>query len=143
SEAGNPNDRVWHLIRGEFSAVATRLKEKHSGRIEEKRQATVTLALSETVREVGLICACLPTQYVTGLPFHINADFFSTSDRKRIVLEDDYQSEWNRAALKAAAEALRDALNCLPSLLDHQELWKLLTAIQKVGEEAESGMRER
>ncbi|HEV8719938.1 MAG TPA: hypothetical protein VGW77_04780, partial [Candidatus Binatia bacterium] len=143
SDAGNPTDRVWHLIRGDFSEVATRLKEQHPGRIEEKRQATVTLALSESVREVGLICACLPTQYVTGLPFHINADFFSTSDRKRIVLEDDYQSEWNRAALKAAAEALRDALNCLPSLLGHQELWKLLTAVQKVGEEAESGKRER
>ena len=143
SESGNPNDRVWHLIRGDFSGVATRLKEKHPGRIEEKRQATLTLALSETVREVGLICACLPTQYVTGLPFHINADFFSTSDRKRIVLEDDYQSEWNRAALKASAEALRDALGRLPSLLGHQELWKLLTAIQRVGDEAESGKRER
>ncbi len=143
SEAGNPNDRVWHLIRGDFSAVATRLKEQHPGRIEEKRQAIVTLALSESVGEVGLICACLPTQYVTGLPFHINADFFSTSDRKRIVLEDDYQSEWNRAALKAAAEALRDALGRLPSLLGHQELWKLLTAVQRVGDEAESGKCER
>jgi hypothetical protein len=135
--------RVWYLIKGDFTAEAARLKEKHPGRIEKKRDPTVTLALSKDLDESGLLCACLPTQHATGLPFYVNADFFSTTDRKRIVFEEDYQSEWNRAALKTAAEALRDAIDRLPSLLGHQALWRLLTAVQKVGDEAESGKRER
>ena len=54
-------------------------------------------------------CSLLfPTEQSTGLPFHIDADFFPASDRKSIAFGDSYdpRSEWNRAALKAAASVV-------------------------------------
>src|SRR5262249_55538148 len=83
---GGP-DRIWHLLRGNFDQVAAELRQRHGDRIEPKRSANVTLAIpEEEPLENGLFCACLPTQQGTGLPFHLNADFFTYNDRKRIIL---------------------------------------------------------
>src|SRR5690606_28986845 len=76
-------DSIWHLLRGDFDETANKLRAQHAGRIEPKRMSTVTLAIPEDPFAMGLLCACLPAQEgKTGLPFHINADFFPHSDRK-------------------------------------------------------------
>jgi hypothetical protein len=137
------NDCVWHLLRGDFNDEANRLREKHTNRIEAKRTASVVLAVPDDPFDRGLLCACLPTQQDTGLPFHINADFFPNSDRKRIILEEDYQSEWNRAAIGAAAKVITGKLPDLPQLLGHQHLWHVFETIQRVGNEAKSGHKDR
>jgi hypothetical protein len=136
-------DRVWHLLRGDFSEEANRLRAIHANRIEPKRTANVVLAIPDEPLDRGLLCACLPTQQETGLPFHINADFFPNSDRKRIILEQEYQSEWNRAAISAAAKVITDKLAGLPQLLGHQHLWHVFETIQRLGREVESGQKDR
>ena len=84
---GDPkNDRVWHTLHGDFSEAASTLRAKHPGRIEPKRSARVTLAIPAVDLEDGLLCACLPTEQNEGLPFHLNADFFTSNDRKRVIL---------------------------------------------------------
>jgi hypothetical protein len=136
-------DRVWHLLRGDFHDQAKQLRERHANRIEPKRTSNVMLAIPDEPLDRGLLCACLPTQEDTGLPFHINADFFPNSDRKRIILGQDYQSEWNRAAIGAAANVIRDKLQDLPQLLGHQHLWHVFETIQKVGNEVKSGHKDQ
>ena len=136
-------DRVWHLLRGDFQSAATALKASEPFRIEEKRSGEVALAIPAETAQSGLLCACLPTQQETGLPFHVNADFFPTNDRKGIVFEADYQSEWNRAAIHAAARTLKDNLERLPTLLGHERLWELLFTVHQVHDEAFKGKREQ
>jgi hypothetical protein len=142
TDGDSANDSIWHLLRGNFSATAQELRQLHPNRIEKKRSADVTIAIPATQRDSGLLCATLPTQQRTGLPFHINADFYPTEDRKRIILEQDFQSEWNRAALKSSATILAGSLNKLPDLLGHQRLWNLLARLQAVSAEANAGRGE-
>lgn len=135
-------DRIWHLFRGDFREDADELRREHVNRIEDKRTAELTLAVPEHQLDSGLLCAYLPTQQQTGLPFHLNADFFPSSDRKRIILESDFQSDWNRAAIRAAATTLKVNLDRLPRLLKHKHLWHLLKTVQQVAIEAEAGHKE-
>lgn len=140
---GNPkNDRIWYLVQGEFSKSACQLREKHTGLIEPKRSSQVKLAIPADSTSAGLLCACLPTEQDVGLPFHINADFFPTNDRKRVILAHDYQSAWNREALRAAAHALGEAIPQLRDLLHHKRFWELVSAIKKVADEAMRGQAE-
>jgi hypothetical protein len=143
TDGHNQDNRIWHLISGDFAATAAGLRESHLGRIETKRSAKVLLAIPQSRLETGLLCACLPSQHETGLPFHVNADFFPSNDRKHIIFGSDYQAQWNRAALKAAAEALADSLVRLPAMLGHTAFWNLVARIQQVAEEAEKGHREK
>jgi hypothetical protein len=140
---GQPeNDRIWHIVRGDFTEAAEQLREQHPGRIENKRSSQVTLAVSATELRDGLLCACLPTEQDVGLPFHVNADFFPTNDRKRVILGDDYQSYWNSQALNAAACAIGQAIGRFPILLGAQRFWDLVSTIKEVADKAVKGVGE-
>jgi hypothetical protein len=128
--------QVWHLLRGDFSGQAEILKSKHGTRIEAKRSGNICLAIPQKGLTNGLLCATLPTQQTTGLPFHINADFFPTEDRKRIILEKDYQGEWNLAALDCAAQTLSDSVVNLRDALGHKTLWEIIEAAHKVAQDS-------
>jgi len=130
------NDQVWHIIRGDFSDAAEKLRARHPGGIEEKRSSQVTIAVPASNIRSGLLCACLPTEQDVGLPFHINADFFTTNDRKRVILADDYQSEWNREAICATADAVGEAVGRLPVLLGAQRFWGLVSTLKEVADAA-------
>jgi hypothetical protein len=132
---GKPeNDQVWHLVHGDFPEPATALRQRHGRRIEDKRSSKVTIAIPAAGVRAGLLCAGLPTEHDTGLPFHVNADFFPTNDRKRVILSEDYQSEWNRAALEAAGRAVAEAIDRLPRLLGAQRFWELVTRLKDVAD---------
>lgn len=136
---GRPeNDRMWHIVRGNFTECANTLRDQHSGLIERKRSSEVTLAIPASPFRNGLLCACLPTEQDVGLPFHVNADFFPSSDRKHVILVDDYQSEWNRAALRAAARAIGDAIETLPALLGAQRFWGFVSTLKEVADTADN-----
>lgn len=123
--------RVWHLIRGSFEREAKRLQE--SSGITHGRKPDVTIALPEDDEDIeGLLFAFLPTQHRLGLTLHLNADFFPSSDRQRILFGDDYQGRWNKAAIVAAAEALSAKLPDLTKLLSHTSLWKLLQQVRRI-----------
>lgn len=141
TDGNTANDRIWNIFKGVFKEHAQRLRDKHPGRIEPKRSHTVHIAIPEETEPLGRFCVCLPTEHDTGLPFHINADFYPSSDRKKIILESDYQSQWNYAAIEGAAETLANSFNQLPKVLGHKNLWELISSIHKVGQEAEAGKR--
>lgn len=134
--------RIWYLLRGEFDEEAQSLRQQHPGRIENKRTSSVTLAVPEAQLKAGLFCALLPTQHQTGLPFHINADFFPSNDRKRVVFESDYQGDWNRAAVTACAEALVSKLDQLRGRISHTQIWDIIKATHDVGKDAQGGSEE-
>lgn len=140
---GEPkNDRVWHVVRGNFSEEAGKLRQKHLDRIEPKRSSLVTIAIPATAEESGLLCACLPTEQDEGLPFHINADFFTANDRKGVILAGDYQSEWNREALRAAARAIGNAVIRLSRLLGAQCFWRFVSRLKEAAERSQQGRAE-
>ena len=130
SRGESADDRVWHLIRGNFQDEAARLRHQHPGLIEDKRSAEVVIALPTEELIEGLLCAYLPTEERSGLPFHVNADFFTSSDRKHVILNNDYQSQWNREALLTAARAIADATPRLTRVLGGERFWHLVSALE-------------
>jgi hypothetical protein len=134
--------RLWYRLEGDFYGRANELRSQYEGYIEPKRKATVTLAFPQDIdSEQGLLFAYLPTQDSSNLSFHINADFFPTRDRKHIILGHNYhyQDEWNRAALRAAAQKLATILPELPKLLGHQGFWRSLGRAEESARLAETG----
>jgi hypothetical protein len=100
----------------------------------------VAVAIAEKAADLnGLFCACLPTEQHTELPFHINADFYPSTDRKRILLSDDHQGAWNRAAIQAAAELVAKAIAHLPHMISAVALWDLFARLKAVYDQASSG----
>jgi len=140
---GNPqNDQIWHIARGDFANAADVLRARHPGRIEKKRSSQVTIAVPAGAFSSGLLCACLPTEQRVGLPFHVNADFFTTNDRKSVILSDDFQSDWNREALRAASLALGGAVGQLPALLGAARFWGLVSTLKEVADALEKSSGE-
>ena len=120
----------WILVRGSFEDEAAQLRAEAGQQIEAERSTNVTVAIPLDNGDLeGRFHACLPTQHPTGLPLHVDADFYPNTDRKRIVFEDDYQGQWNRAAVRAAARAVAAALPALRDRLGAERLWSLLQAM--------------
>jgi len=141
TEAGTQS---WWRFYGEFGTEAMILRVQHRGRIEEKRTPKVTLAFPTAVtNQTGVFCATLPTQHSTGLPFHINADFFPSTDRKRILLDKDYQGDWNRAAITAAARIMTKGLPTLRLQQSPQWLWGVIDTVRRVGQDAKNGKQDQ
>lgn len=119
----------WVLLTHDFVAEAIQLRVRHPAG--EKNPSTlVKIAVPQTNSSDGLFFAYLPTQMATGVPFHVNADFFPTNDRKRLLLEKDYQGDWNRAAIKAGAVALGNGLLSLRSHLGPKCFWNMLKKVK-------------
>lgn len=96
------------------------------------RRARVSLALPESLEGFeGILYSGLPTRHATGLPFHIDANFFPSSDRKRVEFGASYQGDWNRAALQAASGALVRSLPRLREELKPGQLWGTLGRTRK------------
>ncbi|SKB15026.1 hypothetical protein PL11201_690047 [Planktothrix sp. PCC 11201] len=122
----------WYLLDGNFNEYANVLKANSQLTIKTKRRADVVVAIPDSNQDnfSGFYYAFLPTQQKTELPFHINADFFPTSDRKGIRLEQDDQSTWNKLAIFSAAEIIQQNLIHLKNILGHKHLWSLLSQIE-------------
>jgi len=127
----------WLLVRGEFDDYKQMAKERLGG-IVSKRSATVTMAIPEDPLDLeGLLFCGLPTRQPSQLPFHVNAHFFPSSDRKHIDLQgESYQVDWNLAALEAAAGALSEHLLFIRERLGHSTLWGLLSTLHAQGKPA-------
>lgn len=132
SQGNADKDQIWYLIPGDFFEVAKTLRSEHSGRIEDKRSSKVSIAIPIGTAHPGVLCACLPTEQKTDLPFHINADFFPTNDRKRVILDNGYQAKWNKAVIEASAQLLGNKIDLLPQLLKPADCWRFLEQIKNV-----------
>ena len=137
---GSPDkDRFWRLLQGDFQSEAERLRLRYPERIEEKRAANVVVALPDEMLNAGLLCACLPTEEAPGLPFHVNADFFPSNDRKHVILGDGYQSQWNREALLAAARTVAEAVPRLTEMLGAEHFWHLVSTLNDLARNSRKG----
>ncbi len=120
----------WFVIKTHFNKVALELRRKFSYHIEDKREADVQLAIPhDFFKFQGEFYAYLPTSHQTSLPFHINADFFTSTDRKRVLFENDFQAQWNQSAILAASYSLMDNLDKISEFLGPREFWSFLERI--------------
>jgi hypothetical protein len=131
----------WLMLNGSFAAEAPNIRVRAGrGRIEDKRSADVQVAVPLEGSVEGLLFQGLPTQHRIALPVHINADFFPTTDRKKIIFEGDFQSDWNRAAIRAAAMAAAASLDQLAATIGPVRLWELVAASAKLAAETETAL---
>jgi hypothetical protein len=131
--ASDGDEYKWFVLRGDFNAVAVDLKAKHPSLIEDARSSAVAVAFPIDHQDpAGLLYATLPTEEAAHLPVLINADFYPGSDRKRIRFDEAPESEWNRAAIRAAAATLASNLERIPAVIGDQAFVHLLTAAREL-----------
>ncbi|MEJ2747871.1 MAG: hypothetical protein P8183_08170 [Anaerolineae bacterium] len=131
---------IWLLFNGDFTAAAEQLRAQYPWQIEDKRRSKVRLAVPTAgLAGPGRLFAVLPTDSTVPLPGHINADFFPTTDRKRIHFDGGYQTEWNRAAIQCAARTLALQCDVLRLQLSPVNLWHLLQKMADAQQLAEQG----
>jgi len=130
---GEVNTDEWYVFVGNFGAEAARIREIAPNQIESKRRSKVEVAVKKLgAGFAGKFHAFLPTLHRTGMPLHINADFYPATSRKELYFDDDYQGEWNRAAVRAAAEVLCEHITELRSVLTPASFWNLLRQARRV-----------
>ena len=132
-----PGDDVeqWHILRADASAGAAALYAVHP-RLEGLRRSTrisIGVRVDPEPLQEGLLYAFLPTEHSTGLPLHINADFFPESDRKAIVFKGhQHEHAWNEMLIDAAAvELARDPV-ALRATLGDAQFWRVLSDAYKL-----------
>ena len=134
------HEQNWLLIRGDFEEEARAMRALQGDRIEAKRDARIILAVPfEDDRLEGLLCAFLPTEESLGLPFHLHANFFPSTDRKRVLFDHDFRGEWNLAAIKAAADAIANNLETLRDRMGATRLWSLFTKLEELNRDTGFG----
>ena len=123
------NDEYWHILRADASETAKRLYNAHSVLAPLNRSTEVGIGLRTYpgLLAEGLLYAFLPTEQSSGLPLHINADFFPEPDRKAVIFAGhQHQQAWNEMLLEAAATEIARDPEGLLRMLGHVELWKIL-----------------
>ena len=137
--------RCWRVLEANFSDDGIKLKARYGGSIDQGRSDRVRVAVPDSILNDGLLFATLPTEQSTGLPFHIDADFYPASDRKSIAFGDthDPRSEWNRAAIRAAALVVQSNLIPLRDMYSDAAptLWAFLSCIQEAHQGAKDNTR--
>lgn len=120
----------WHVLRTDAKSAAERLYEKHPRleALERETKISISLRVSPTPLKDGYLYAFLPTEQLTGLPLHINADFFPEADRKNLIFTGhQHQQAWNEMLIDEAAIELARDLEGLLEKLGHIHLWQILS----------------
>lgn len=133
----------WLHLNGNFESEARALRQAYPWQIEEKRHANVQLAVPTDAAgahlpDQGRLFAVLPTEATMPLALHVNADFFPTTDRRRIHFDGGFQARWNEEALNCAARLLANNLTTLRDALPVDGFWQLLQSAWDTAESAGS-----
>jgi hypothetical protein len=98
------------------------------------RSRTVSVAIPVEAAPIdGRLFAYLPTQHATGLPLHVNADFFPHASRQDIVLKGEgHERYWNEALIATAAGIIGSKIDRLRDALGPTRLWELGSAALKL-----------
>ncbi len=131
---GERKSERWTLMEAAFEEEAARLRDQHPQI--ETRHARVRVALPAEDRIDGRLFATLPTQVMTGLPVHIDASFYPRQDRKGIRLDGGFRTDWNRAAIDAAAHLLADDIEEISRQLGPRRFWALVRGAYRLSSEA-------
>lgn len=119
----------WHILRADASDAAEELYETHPGlkTLDRSTKLSIGLRVKPDKLEDGYLYAFLPTEQSTGLPLHLNADFFPESDRKAIIFSGyQYQQAWNEMLIDVAATELARNPEGLLEILGPVKLWELI-----------------
>lgn len=116
------NEICWRKLSSDTIASHSET-EKTYGR---DSNVTVAVPLNAPLKH-GKLFAYLPLQReVTGFPFHINADFFPSDERKHLLFEDDNKGSWNKAAIDTAATIFSNGLSEIRKLTSPSSFWRVL-----------------
>jgi hypothetical protein len=130
----------WITVTAGFASEAQPVISRAAGLIDPDRPATVTIALpADGGISSGVLYATLPTQTPSGLPGHVNASFYPSTDRKTVRFETGYDSDWNRAAIAAVASGLADSTTTLADALGIPAFWEFLGAVTDLDKRADPG----
>lgn len=119
----------WHVLRADAAAAARGLYDKHPrlGPLGRSTEVSIGLRIEPELLPDGFLYAYLPTEQRTGLPLHINADFFPESDRKHVIFGGhQHEQAWNEMLLDAAAEEIARDPEGMAKMLGHAQLWEIL-----------------
>ena len=120
---------LWHILRTDAAEAAKRLRSTHPQLASLNRGTEVHIGF-RTEPEIlpeGLLYAFLPTEQSSGLPLHINADFFPEADRKTVIFAGhQHEQAWNEMLMEAAAEEIARDPERLLDTLGHVQLWQIL-----------------
>ena len=120
----------WHILRADAADAASRLHEKFPQLTSLNRSTQVSIGLRtkpEMLSE-GFLYAYLPTEQLSGLPVHINADFFPEPDRKAVIFSGhQHERAWNEILIMAAAKELARDPEGLLSMIGHVQFWAILS----------------
>ncbi len=119
----------WHILRADAADAAKHLYGTHP-RLESLHRSTkisIGLRIDPEPLAEGFLYAFLPTEQSTGLPLHINADFFPESDRKAVIFAGhQHEQAWNEMLIDAAAAELARDPEGLRQMVGHVPLWQIL-----------------
>jgi hypothetical protein len=119
----------WHILRADAAESAAKLYATHP-RLESLGRGTkisIGLRIDPAPLAEGVLYAFLPTEQSTGLPMHINADFFPESDRKAVIFAGhQHEQAWNEMLIDAAAAELARDPEGLLKMLGDVQLWQIL-----------------
>lgn len=139
-ERGNGSDLIvsfrpsgeveqWHILRADAAESAARLYASHP-RLESLGRGTkisIGLRIDPEPLAEGLLYAFLPTEQSTGLPLHINADFFPESDRKALIFAGhQHEQAWNEMLVDVAATELARDPEGLRKMLGDVQFWQIM-----------------
>ena len=127
----HPSDEVeqWHILRTDAAEAARRLCDTHPqlASLDRRTEVGIGLRTDPKLLSEGLLYAFLPTEQSSGLPLHINADFFPESDRKALIFKGhQHEQAWNEMLVRAAAEEIARDPEGLLELIGHVQLWQIL-----------------
>ena len=120
----------WHILRTDASEAAERLYDAHPllAPLDRGTEVGIGLQTDPELLAEGLLYAFLPTEQSSGLPLHINADFFPESNRKAVIFAGhQHEQAWNEMLLEAAATEIARDPEGLLRILGHIQLWKILS----------------
>lgn len=119
----------WHILRADVAEAAARLYASHP-RLEALDRSTkisIGLRIDPEPLAEGVLYAFLPTEQSTGLPMHINADFFPESDRKAVIFAGhQHEQAWNEMLIDGAAGELARDPEGLRAMLGDVRLWQII-----------------
>ncbi|KHS70939.1 hypothetical protein RC77_05345 [Pectobacterium brasiliense] len=127
-----PSDKIehWYILRADAADPAQHLYPTHP-RLETLHRSTkisIGLRIDPEPLSEGLLYAFLPTEQLTGLPLHINADFFPESDRKAVIFAGhQHEQAWNEMLIDAAAVELARDPEGLLKMVGSNQLWQMLS----------------
>jgi len=119
----------WLFLKSEADASAVMDTYEQLHDLQRSVQVTVAFPIGASDSGAGRLYAYLPTGQASGLPCHIQADFFPRQDRRSIVTTGgSHEKAFNLLLITEAADLIARNLTVLRDALQAEALWALLDA---------------